>query len=179
MFIRTILITSAIAVSAFAAAQSSPLSGFGFSAGVFFPQNGAVRNAFSNTGFTLAVDYGLGKPYMLGTSVATPSLELGWSRVGGGDRLDSWSLLATSRISFGSGTPSIGGFAPYALVGVGAFRHEARQTGVSNNQTKFGGYLGLGADVQKNLSVEAAYRFSGKLNGTSTDGFFARVRFRF
>lgn len=179
MLIRTILITSAIASVAVASAQSTPLSGFGFTAGVFFPSNTTVKNAYSNTGFSLGVDYALGKPYMLGRSTATPSLELSWTKNGGSDNLSTWGLLATSRVSLGESTGTVAGFAPYALLGFGAFRHQAELLGTSETKTTLGGYLGIGADVTKNVSIEAAYRFSGKVNGSSTDGFFARARFRF
>ena len=174
---RTTLVIAGVAAASLSMAQS--MNGFGASAGVFFPRNSTIRNAYSNTGFALAIDWAFPQTYAMGEgTTARNGIELGWSRVGGGDRLDSFHLMFVSRINI-SQASSVGGLAPYILAGVGGFRHDARFQGTSDHKTNFGGMIGVGADVAQQVGIEGGYRFSGSFNGSSTDGFFVRARFRF
>jgi len=173
------MIAAVATVAASSFAQTS-MNGFGLSVGAFFPQNTALKNATSNTGWMIAVDYALGQGYSMGQGgSAKPSLEVGYARNGGSDNLSTFSALLMNRMNFSMGGSEKGGFAPYFLAGIGFFRHSTDIGGVTDDENRFGGVVGLGADVAQRTAIEAGWRFSGKINGTNTDGFFARVRFRF
>ena len=154
------IIGAIAAVTGLAPRAAQAQNGFDVKVGVFAPTSGQVRDDSGSTDFDIEGDYHLGRGYRISTGYTQNFSSGGRLRV---------IPLTVGRIS-GFGTPVTGHF--YYGYGAGAYFLSAANAGVSDSNTRLGGYGLLGYHFPASAYfVEGKYILTGKVLGTTVNGF--------
>lgn len=166
-----------LAASSSFAQSSTALNGFTINAGGFYTFDRDLRNATSDFGWMLGLEYKLPTNFMGngGGAGFVPSIAVTYGQQGSGDRYSFFSAELVGRT-----TPTATSGMPLYFGGaIGAFFNEGRSGGTSEKATRVGGRIFVGSQVSSQARVEAGFRFSGSVRGTNTNGAFIQVGFNF
>ncbi len=144
--------------------------------GVFLPSDGNLKSAVGKTWFSAGADYAFNKQgagqsvmplaYVDYAGKSSHGLNVDYVGVGIGVR------------GYGS-APGTGTTTPYFGAGVGPYFLHGSGGGSSTNETRLGGKVAVGVELQQTFLLEANYTYAGKVSGVTVDGvnFQAGVRF--
>ncbi len=193
----------ALGVGTTAMAQFTPVT---LQLGVGYNTNGDVRRFINNNNLGVGLLFGL--PLINNIPGGHPFVGVNFTTTNGrGGHLNTWGLEGGIAFDLGQPGTSPGGIKPYAGFALGVYHHDVKvttgggsggggggglvanpagrglsqssATSSSASETRFGGKLFIGAWLTQKVSLEASYRFSGNVRGTSTDvvGLMLGVRF--
>lgn len=144
--------------------------------GAFFPTNSGARDAVGNTWFTAGADYAFRK-----TDAAAPVLPLVYVDYAGKSR-DGFRL---SSVGVGVGVRAYGNRSttstviPYYGAGIGAYFLTGSGGGSSETNTRIGGKVNVGVELNQGPFLEAAYTLTGKVQGDDLNGVSISIGTRF
>lgn len=170
------LASSALALTSFAAAQYKGGTGdmtpygFSFRGGIVLPIDSNFRS-MSTSFFGVGVDYALGTSLFRGSETY---ISVDWfGRTIRGNRDSVFPINLNQRFSLNKTEE---GMNLYGFVGLGAVVFN-----LGNSDTRLGGRVGLGTNLNENAFAEAAFYFSDKVKASSTKvtslAFFLGYRF--
>ena len=179
MLPRTLVLTVALATTAWAAAETAPIAVAG---GVCYRYDRDARAVTDEGGgFSWTEDYGT--HFVIGASaperafIGYPWLDIDWARSSGaGSRIDTLGVLYIERIPLGDG--------PYIGLGPGSFYNNARirREGLPTERAakwRIGGRAVVGWNLPLGLYLEGGYSLSGKVLGVKTDSADLSLGIRF
>jgi len=144
--------------------------------GAFFPTDSNARDAVGNTWFAVGADYAFRK-----TDAAAPVLPLVYVDYAG----KSKNGFRLSTVGVGVGVRAYGNRAtttkvvPFYGAGIGAYFLNASGNGIDETETRLGGKVNIGVELNQGPFLEAAYTLTGKVSGDDLNGISVLIGTRF